>query len=135
MHAEVAELWDTLMHAGRETQQHEAAATAMRGEITTLRGSLARAEREGGRRAAATEALDARGKLAWAEGTAKEREAVTVALRAEIATLQDTLAAAREVGKAATAALRSEVGAPKQLDRPRGWRPAVMRLFGARASA
>jgi len=161
MHTEVAELWDTLMHAERETQQHEATATAMRGEIRTLRGSLARAEREGGRRAAATEALEAemrelreavarsareksaiaaealevRGKLAQAEGAAKEREAAAVALRTEIATLQDTLTAAREVGKAAMAALRSEAAAPKQLDRPRGWRPAVMRLFGGRASA
>ena len=160
MHAEVAELWDTLMHAGRETQQHEAAATAMRGEITTLRDSLARAEREVQRRATsaqalevelvglreavarsarekrpiAAEALEVRGKLAQTESVASERATAAAALQAEIATLQDALVAARQVGRAAVAAFRINTVVPVKLDERRGWRQAVTRFLGTRAS-
>jgi hypothetical protein len=111
MQAEVAALWDTLVQAEPEAQQREAAAVAMQGELAALRGRLTRAE-----------------------GEARERAVAAAALQAEIVTLQSTLTAAREVGKAAIAAFRIDTVAPTKPDRPRGWRQAVMRLFGTRTS-
>jgi hypothetical protein len=52
-------------------------------------------------------------------------------LQAEIATLHDTLTAAREVGKSAVAAFRLNIAAPPKPDEPRGWLQTVMRIFGA----
>ena len=111
LQAEVAALWDTLVQAEPEAQQREAAAVAMQGELAALRGRLTRAE-----------------------GEARERAVAAAALQAEIVTLQSTLTAAREVGKAAIAAFRIDTVAPTKPDRPRGWRQAVMRLFGTRTS-
>ena len=60
--------------------------------------------------------------------------AAGAALQAEIATLQDTLTAARDVGKAAIAAFRIEAAAPIKPVEPSGWRETIMRYFGAPAS-
>jgi hypothetical protein len=48
--------------------------------------------------------------------------------------LQDTLTAARQVGKAAIAAFRASSAVPMEPDRPLGWRQAMMRFFGAGTS-
>jgi hypothetical protein len=73
--------------------------------------------------------------LAKAEDEARERTRTTAALQTEIATLQETLGAARQVGKAVIAALRTQTAAPVKLDSSPGWWQAVIRFFGARASA
>jgi hypothetical protein len=112
LEAEVGALREAVAKAERDAQERGAAAAAMQAELEALRETLAQTERE-----------------------AQNRVAAQAALQAEIARLQETITSARQVGKAAIAALRSEAAAPKKLDRPRGWRPAVMRLFGARASA
>jgi len=135
MQAEVAALWDALAQAEREAQQRETAAVAMQGELAALRGTLAQAEGEVRKRAATTAALQAeiatlRGRLAQVEGEAQAR----AALQAEIAAVQGALAAARQVGKAATAAFRVETVAPTKPDGPFGWRQAVTRFFGAGTS-
>jgi predicted nucleic acid-binding Zn-ribbon protein len=134
LQAEIAALWDTLVQSEAEMQQREAAATAMQGEVTMLRGSLARAAREAHHRATAAlqpEIATLRGRLAQTEGEARESAATTAALQAEIETLQGTLTAARQVGKAAIAAFRIETAAPTKLVVPRGWRRAIMRFLGA----
>ena len=126
---------------GERTQQRESAAAS---SGTASRGrSAARdaGEDRGARRSTCRcrEALEAevgtlRGRLAQAEGEATERRAAAAALEAQIATLQDTLTAAREVGKAAIAAFRLDIAAPAKPHRPGGWRRGIMRFFGAQPS-
>jgi hypothetical protein len=110
---------------GKRHDEHEAAATAMQGEITTLRDMLARAEREACQRGAAAQVLEAqlrglRERSAEANREATEHRTAVAALQAEIATLQGTLTAAREIGKAAVAAFRLDVAAPAKSDARRG---------------
>jgi hypothetical protein len=116
------------------------AAAAMEAEVRGLRERLAQAVGVAKDRVTATATLEAEArvlqeKLAQAVGIAKEGVAAVAALQAEIATLQGTLTAARQVGKAAMTALQFPTEAPPKLDRPHRWRSAVMRVFGARASA
>jgi hypothetical protein len=75
-----------------------------------------------------------RGRLAKAEGEATERATAAATLQAEIVTLQGTLDADRQVGKAAIAAFRIETAAPRAPDGPLGWRQSVVRFFGAWSS-
>ena len=136
MQSEVATLRDALMQAQRAGQERAVAADAIQ---ASLREALAQAERQAQQRAAAAQALEAevrtlRGRLAQVEGEARERAATTAALQAEIEALQGTLTAARQVGKAAIAAFRIENAAPPKIDRPHGWRQAIMRFLGAETS-
>ena len=137
--ATLAEREGALRCAEEEAQQREEAATAMQSEIATLRDTLAQAEREARQRGAAAEASKAelrrlRERLSQAEGEAAERRATAAALQAEIVTMQGTLTAAREVGKAAVAAFRLDIAAPVRPHRPGGWRQGIMRFFGAQPS-
>jgi chromosome segregation ATPase len=152
--AEVMALWDSLGQFRDEAQQREAATLAVRaelekeraattaalqGEISTVHGRLAQAEGEARERAATTAALQTeiatlRGRLAEAEGEARQRAATTAALQAEIEMLQGRLTAARQVGKAAIAAFRTETVAPTKPLVPRGWRRAAIRLLDADTS-
>jgi Sulfotransferase family len=139
MQAEVAALWDALAQADREAQERADRGQTLHAEVGALRGRLAQAEGEARERAETTTALQAevgalRGRLAKAEDEAMERVATTARLEAEILTLQGTLAAARQVGRAVTAALRIETAAPMKPDGPRGWRQAIMRLLGPKTS-
>jgi hypothetical protein len=52
------------------------------------------------------------------------------ASQAEVVALRDALTVARQVGKAAIAALHFGSGAPTKPDGRRGWRQAIMRFFG-----
>jgi chromosome segregation ATPase len=139
MQSEIAVLRDALARAEQAEQERMTAAVTLEGEVAALRGTLAHAEREAQQRAAAARERKAevgalRGRLEQAEGEARERAAAAVALRSEIATLQGTLTAARQVGKAAIAAFRIDTAAPPKRDTPRGWRHAIMRIFGAQPS-
>jgi ADP-heptose:LPS heptosyltransferase/GT2 family glycosyltransferase len=115
---------EALQRLKQEAQEHDAAVTALRNELAGLRYTVTQAEREAQQCTAAAEAsageveaLNQR--LTLAEGKATERAA---ALEAEIVTLQGTLAAARQIGKAALAAFRIDATAPAKPTRPRGWR-------------
>jgi len=128
--AELSRRGDELLAAQRAGQEREAAAA--QAEIAALRGGLVRAEQQ---RAASETALQGeiaglRATAAKAEREAQERAATVAALQAEIGGLQEALTAARQVGKAAIAAFRSETAAPAKSDEPRGWRSAVLRFFG-----
>jgi hypothetical protein len=137
--AEAAVREAALAQAEREAQEHAVETAAVQDEIAAMREALARAEREARQRALAAKALESdvgalRGRLAQAGGEARERAAAAVALQAKIATVQGALTAARQVGRAAIAAFRSETVAPTKPDEPLGWRQAIMRFFGARTS-
>jgi chromosome segregation ATPase len=136
MQSEIAALQDAVAKAEAGTQERAAAAEAMQAQIAALRGGLARAEREAQQRTDSEAALQSeiaglRTMMAQAERAAQERANNMAALQAEIGTLQQTLTAARQVGKAAIAAFRIDAVAAARPDRPRGWRRAVMGLFGA----
>jgi hypothetical protein len=128
--AELAAREAALHSAEQRAQERAAAAEAMQAEIAALRGGLARAEREAQQRAASETALQ--GEIVGLQATVAQAE--RAALQAEIVTLQGTLTAAREVGKAAIAAFRIETAAPMKPGEPRGWRQAIMWFCGARSS-
>jgi chromosome segregation ATPase len=154
LRATLAEREAALRRAEQEAQERTAAALAMQSEIAVLRDALARAERaeqdraaaavtlevelaqtelEAQQRAVAATALQSemtvlRARMARTEREVQERVTAAVALRAEISTLQDTLAAAREAGKAAIAAFRIDTAALPTRDTSGGWQ-AVMRIF------
>jgi hypothetical protein len=67
--------------------------------------------------------------LAKAEREAEQRAAAVAALQADVVALQGTLTAAREVGKAAIAALRIDTVVPAKPDGSRGWRQLAMRFL------
>jgi hypothetical protein len=135
MQGEVAALRDALTQAQRAGQESAVAGDAMQAEVTALREALAQAERGAQQRAAAEAEVGAlRGRLARAEREATDSAAAAAALQAEIVAVQDTLTAARQVGKAAIAAFRASSAAPMEPDRPLGWRQAIMRFFGAGTS-
>ncbi len=133
--SEIAELRTALEQAEQEGQKHSAAAEAAHAEAGVLRAALTQAERAAQERPATTEAMRAevgglRQILTQAERVAQERDAAVAALQAEIGALQETLTAARQVGKAAIAAFRIGSAAPTKPDEPRGWRRAILGLFG-----
>jgi len=126
-----------LRRAEQDVKERSVAAAALQGEVATLREALAHAERAGRQRATEAESMQSeiagmRERPARAEREAQQRNAAAAALQAEIVALQGTLTAARQVGKAAIAAFR--MVAPTEPDGPRGWRQALVRLFGARTS-
>ena len=94
--AEVVTLREALTQAERAEQDRAAAAEVAQAEVVTLSETLAKAERE-----------------------AEQRAAAVAALQADVVALQGTLTAAREVGKAAIAALRIDTAASPK---PDGWR-------------
>jgi hypothetical protein len=135
--AEVKALRETLAKVEHQGQERASAAAALQAEVMTLRDRLAQTELTERERAAVAVTLEAevgvlRETLARAEGEAQERAATGAALQAEIVALQGTLTAARQVGKAAIAALQVSSGAPRKPDGRRGWRPATMRFFRRR---
>ena len=137
--AEVGALREILARTEHDLQERGAAAAAIQAEVGALREILARAEHDLQERGAAAAAIQAevgalREILARAEHDLRERGAAGAALQAEIVALKSTLTAARQVGKAAIAALQIGGSAPTKRDVQRGWRQAVMRLFGARTS-
>jgi hypothetical protein len=107
--AEVVTLREALTQAERAEQDRAVTAEAAQAEVVTLRETLAKAERE-----------------------AEQRAAAVAALRDDVVALQGTLTAAREVGKAAIAALRIDTAVPTKPDGSRGWRALAMRFLGAR---
>jgi hypothetical protein len=136
--AKVEALRETLAKTEAETQHRAAAERGLQAEVEALRERLAQAKRETQQHAAAERTLQAeaatlRGRLVEAEGEATERRAAA-ALGVQIAALQETLTAAREVGKAAVAAFRLDIAAPAMPHRPGGWRRGILRLFGAQPS-
>ena len=142
----------------RAEQQRASATLTLEAELGALREEVALAQRESSTlkaalaereaalqraeqqhvnttRASDREVRALHTKLVEAEGEATERRAAAAALEAQVATLQGTLTAAREVGKAAIAAFRLDVTAPVKPDRPGGWRRGVMRFLGAQPSS
>jgi hypothetical protein len=71
--------------------------------------------------------------LAEAEQRRQQGEAAIAALQAQLTSLHDQLAAAREVGRAAIASLRIEPAALPEPPRKTGWLALVLRSFGIRA--
>jgi hypothetical protein len=140
LETELRGLREKLSHAGSEAKERVVAAEALRTELRGLRERLAQAVGLAKDRVAAVVALQAevrglRDRLAQALALAKDRVPGEAALRSEIQTLRDTLTAARQVGQTVITAFRIQPEAPAKLDRPRGWRRAVTRFFGARTSA
>jgi hypothetical protein len=140
LRGEVLVLRDALAQAERADRERAGQAEATQNEVTALRKRLERTEGEVQQRAVAAETLAAevgtmRERLAQAERQAQRHITDEAALQAEIVGLQGTLAAAREVGKAAIAAFRIDTVAPRNPDRPRGWRTlwygcsAIGRMF------
>jgi putative ABC transport system substrate-binding protein len=132
---EITARWETLVQAEGAEQRRAAAAETMQAEIAVLRDALAQAELEHAIAAEAmrTETAVLRERLTQAERERKERATDAAALQVEIVTLQRTLAAARQVGKAAIAAFRIEAAAPIEPLERRRW-PAIMHFFGIRRS-
>jgi hypothetical protein len=128
-----------LQRADQEAQERGAAALAMESEITTSRIALVQSEREAQSREVAAERLQGevaglRETLARVEREVQRRATAAAALQGEIVTLRDSLTAARQVGKAVIEAFRIEGAATPKPDRPRGWRHAIARFWGAEAS-
>jgi hypothetical protein len=107
LQAELAARDAALAVAEDEAQQRDAVSAMIEAEVVALRDRLAQAERE-----------------------AQQGRASAATLAVEIVALQGSLAAARQVGRTAIAALQIGMTAPSIPDEPRGWRHAVMRLFG-----
>jgi DNA repair exonuclease SbcCD ATPase subunit len=70
--------------------------------------------------------------LSRAEGELSDRNAAVEALQSEITTLFNTLAATRDVGRAALAALRTEAATMPEAPCNAGWLAAVLRPLGFR---
>jgi SAM-dependent methyltransferase len=136
MWTEIGSLRGALARAERE---RAVAAEAMQTEVAALRGGLTQSEREAQLRTASEAALQSeivglRTRLTTSERGARERAETVMALQGEIAALQETLAAARQVGRSAIAALQIGSATPTKIDRQRRWRLPLLRFLGAGAS-
>ena len=117
--------------AAERSTAAEAQIAALRAELDHYQAQHAEAVRECDDRGAALAAVRRDG-LARAEREAQQRTAAAVASQAEISELEEALAAARQVGKVAIAALRIDAVTPARPSGLRGWRRAVMRVIGAK---
>jgi glycosyltransferase involved in cell wall biosynthesis len=132
--AEVVTLREALAQAVRAEQERAVTAEVAQAEVVTLREALAQAVRAEQERAVTAEVAQAEAvtlseTLAKAEREAEQRAAAVAALQADVVALQGTLTAAREVGKAAIAALRIDTVVPAKPDGSRGWRQLAMRFL------
>jgi hypothetical protein len=135
--AEVRSLRGRLLKAEEVAAQRATALAAAPSETEALRDQLAQAEAEAAQRATAAAAIQTeieslRSRLAQAERCEQELAAATAALQAEIGALQGALEAARQVGKAAIAALQiSGEAIPQAGQQLRRWQGVLGRIFGA----
>ena len=132
MESEVARLRDALSHAEEDMWQRAGAAETMRAEIATLSGALAEAERRLGQDAeeAARIRAEIGGFRLMLEGAMRAAEDAAT-MHAEIASLQNTLATARQVGRAALEALARGHAIPAPAPDPVGWRQSLRRIFAS----
>jgi hypothetical protein len=111
-----------LAQARRDARERVAIMTSLEAELAALREATAETEHE---------AAGLRDMVMRTQRDAEQSAAAIKSTEADLAAAPSALAAARQVGRAATNALVSEKPAP--LDHPRlGWRQAVKRLLGLR---
>jgi hypothetical protein len=139
--SEVVRLRDALAERQEQRPEQAAAVETFEAEVRSLRGNPLKAEEVAAQHAASPAAMQAetealRGALAQSESAKQERTAAAAALQTEIDSLRDALEAARQVGKAAMAALQISGEELPQPDRQQGrWRHTLWRIFGTSRNA
>jgi hypothetical protein len=132
--AEMAAIRDVLAKTDRLLQEHSAAREVLHVELELAQDKLSDAQDRELTHHSALAALQAdvnllRLRLAEAEQRDREGEAATALRLGEMASLRGELAAARDVGKAALAALRVTASISPSSSNPE-WPGAMLRCFG-----
>ena len=130
MESETARLRDALSHAEEDMWQRAGAAETMKAEIAALRDALSEAERR--LRQDAEDAARIRAEIGGLRLMVEQAMRAAedgATMQAEIASLQSTLATARQVGRAAFDALTRGQAVPAPTPNPVGWRQSMRRLF------
>jgi hypothetical protein len=109
LQATLAERDSALAEMSQRADEFVAALQSVEAKLAKSNGALSRAERE-----------------------LSDCNATAAALQSEIVTLRSALAAARDVGRAALAALRTEPATAPEAPRNAGWLALVLRPFGFR---
>ena len=132
LEADIATIRYELTQAERALDERAATTEALQTELEAVRGTLAVAQRDARERATAAEVLQGRIAALQAQFPASERElrdrtAATEAMQREITSLCSELDAARDVGRAALAVLRTPPAPIPEVPRNAGWTTVMLR--------